>query len=237
MLTRELQATLNLAADEALRRRHEYLTLEHLLLAILSDRIGSDCISNCGGNIDQLRTRLETFLEENLDALPDDHDQLPEQTVAFERVLQRAALNAQASGRDKIDAGNILAAIFQESASHARYLLEQQGITKLDLLNYISHGITKVGGKSTATDLESGQSDQPGQPGQQGQQGQPGQPGQEEDEDDPHPVARSARSFCSQSGGTRGQRENRSADWSRERAATNDSGACAAAKEQSDIPR
>ncbi|MFI5224699.1 MAG: AAA family ATPase, partial [Nitrospirales bacterium] len=162
--------------------------LEHLLLAILSDRIGSDCISNCGGNIDQLRTRLETFLEENLDALPDDHDQLPEQTVAFERVLQRAALNAQASGRDKIDAGNILAAIFQESASHARYLLEQQGITKLDLLNYISHGITKVSGKSSATDLESGQSDQPGQPGQPGQQGQPGQPGQEEDDDDPHPA-------------------------------------------------
>ncbi len=180
MLTRELQATLNLAADEAVRRRHEYLTLEHLLLAILSDRIGSACISSCGGSIDQLRARLETFLEDNMEALPEDHDQLPEQTVAFERVLQRAALNAQASGRDRIDAGNILAAIFQESASHARYLLEQQGITKLDLLNYISHGITKVGGKSSTTLPGSGEAGEPGQ------QAQPGQP-QEEDDDDPHP--------------------------------------------------
>ena len=180
MLTRELQATLNLAADEALRRRHEYLTLEHLLLAILSDRIGSACISSCGGSIDQLRARLETFFEENMEALPEDHDQLPEQTVAFERVLQRAALNAQASGRDRIDAGNILAAIFQESASHARYLLEQQGITKLDLLNYISHGITKVGGKSSTTLPGSGEAGGPGQEAQPGQR-------QDEDEEDPHP--------------------------------------------------
>lgn len=144
MLTRELQATLNLAADEALRRRHEYLTLEHLLLAILSDGTGRKCITNCGGDIEQLRRELESFLAEGFTSLPDSHDQIPEQTVAFERVLQRAALNAQASGRDTIDAGNILAAIFQEPSSHAKYLLERQGITKLDLLNYISHGIVKA---------------------------------------------------------------------------------------------
>jgi len=144
MLTRELQETLNLAADEALRRRHEYLTLEHLLLAILSDGTGRKCITNCGGDIEQLRRELESFLAEGFTSIPDSHDQIPEQTVAFERVLQRAALNAQASGRDTIDAGNILAAIFQEPSSHARYLLERQGITKLDLLNYISHGIVKA---------------------------------------------------------------------------------------------
>ena len=143
MITRELQATLNLAADEAIRRRHEFLTLEHMLYAILKDPTGSDVIRNCGGDLEKLRRDLEDFFNENMRPLVEGRDQFPEQTSGFERVLERAALQAQASGRLKIDAGNILAALFQEANSHARFLLERQGLTRLDVLNYISHGVSK----------------------------------------------------------------------------------------------
>jgi ATP-dependent Clp protease ATP-binding subunit ClpA len=95
-----------------------------------------------------LRADLEEFFSVNLAVLPDGGRQFPEQTAAFERVLERAALQAHASGRQKIDAGNILASLFQEANSHARFLLEKQGISRLDLLNYISHGVTKQGADS-----------------------------------------------------------------------------------------
>jgi ATP-dependent Clp protease ATP-binding subunit ClpA len=144
MITKELQATLNLAIEEAVHRRHEYLTLEHVLLALLRDPIGAKVIRNCGGNIDWLRSELETFLASRIAQLPEGGEQPPESTPGFQRVLERAALQAQASGRQQIDAGDILAALFQERQSYAVYLLEQQEITRLDVLNYISHGISKV---------------------------------------------------------------------------------------------
>ena len=152
MITKELQATLNQATREAVNRRHEYLTLEHLLLALLRDPIGAKVILNCGGNIDLLRTELESFLAGKMGQLPEGGEQRPEHTPAFQRVLERAALQAQASGQQQIDAGNILAALFQERQSHAVYLLEKQEITRLDVLNYISHGISK-----TPQGLEPGQ--------------------------------------------------------------------------------
>jgi ATP-dependent Clp protease ATP-binding subunit ClpA len=144
MITRELQATLELAADEAIKRRHEFLTLEHLLYALLLDKVAKDVIYNCGGDLDLLRRDLEEFFKENIQPLPRGVDRYPEQTPAFERVLNRAMEQAEASSQEKIDGGNILAAIFGESHSHAKYLLEKQGITRLDILNYISHGISKV---------------------------------------------------------------------------------------------
>jgi ATP-dependent Clp protease ATP-binding subunit ClpA len=144
MITRELQATLELAADEAIKRRHEFLTLEHLLYALLLDKVAKDVIYNCGGDLDLLRRDLEEFFKENIQPLPRGVDRYPEQTPAFERVLNRAMEQAEASSQDKIDGGNILAALFGESHSHAKYLLEKQGITRLDILNYISHGISKV---------------------------------------------------------------------------------------------
>ncbi|MBX3277691.1 MAG: ATP-dependent Clp protease ATP-binding subunit ClpA [Acidobacteria bacterium] len=162
MITRELQTTLNLAAEEAIRRRHEYLTLEHLLYAILSDRTGSDVIVNCGGDLEVLRRELDEFLSDKLKPLPRRREQFPEQTKAFERVIERAALNAEASGRQQIDAGNVLAALFQEASSHARYLLERQGITRLDILNYISHGISKIDDNAEPAPLEA--EEQPGRP-------------------------------------------------------------------------
>lgn len=147
MITRELQDTLNFAVNEAIQRRHEFLTLEHLLYALLREKTGSDVISHCGGDISRLKVELEKFFTENMEQLPADHEQMPEQTAAFERVLQRAALQAQSSGREQIDGGNILAALYQEKRSHAVYLLEKQGIRRLDVLNYISHGIARVDGE------------------------------------------------------------------------------------------
>ncbi|HKQ78220.1 MAG TPA: ATP-dependent Clp protease ATP-binding subunit ClpA, partial [Blastocatellia bacterium] len=143
MITKELQATLNLAANEAIKRRHEFLTLEHLLYAMLLDDTASDVIRNCGGDLDLLRRDLEDFFKEIMHPLPRGVDRYPEQTAAFERVLERALAQAQNSSQEKVDGGNILAAIFEENHSHAKYLLEKQGITKLDILNYISHGISK----------------------------------------------------------------------------------------------
>jgi ATP-dependent Clp protease ATP-binding subunit ClpA len=144
MITRELQATLEMAADEAIKRRHEFLTLEHLLYALLLDQVAKDVIYHCGGDLDLLRRDLEEFFKENIQPLPRGVDRAPEQTPAFERVISRAFEQAEASSQEKVDGGNILAALFGESHSHAKYLLEKQGITRLDILNYISHGISKV---------------------------------------------------------------------------------------------
>ncbi|MGH9840362.1 MAG: ATP-dependent Clp protease ATP-binding subunit ClpA [Blastocatellia bacterium] len=143
MLTRELQATLNLAANEAIKRRHEFLTLEHLLFALLRDETGADVIRSCGGDLDRLKQDLEEFFRENMQPLPRNVDRYPEQTAAFERVVERAVMQAQASQQDKVDGGNILASLFEENHSNAKYLLEKQGVTKLDVLNYISHGVSK----------------------------------------------------------------------------------------------
>jgi ATP-dependent Clp protease ATP-binding subunit ClpA len=143
MLTSELQKTLNRAIRESTIRRHEYVTLEHLLHALLQEKTGSDVIRNCGGTLSEMRRDLEEFMGERLETLPKGIHDAPQPTAAFERVLERAVLQAQASGQTTIDGGNILAAMFQERRSYAVYLLEKQGIGRLDVLNYISHGISK----------------------------------------------------------------------------------------------
>lgn len=144
MQTRELKATLNLAEEEAARRRHEFVTLEHLLLALLHDKTGSDILLHCGTDIDLLELELEEHFKDNMITLPADLHRYPERTTAFGRVVERAYYQAQASSQKKVDAGNVLASLFEEPHSQARYLLEKQGITKLDILNYISHGISKI---------------------------------------------------------------------------------------------
>jgi ATP-dependent Clp protease ATP-binding subunit ClpA len=144
MITRELQVTLSASVNEAIRRRHEYVTLEHLLYALLEDATASRVIHNCGGDVDALRRGLEKFFNENLEQVKQKLGRIPEQTLAFQRVLEYALMQAEASGQKEIDGGNILAAFFQSEQSHAVYLLKQQGITRLDVLNYISHGISKI---------------------------------------------------------------------------------------------
>ncbi len=144
MISKELQDTLNLALAEAAKRRHEYLTLEHLLYALLEDKSACDIIRACGGSVKNIRTELDKFLNENMEQLPNGVDAMPSYTAALERVLTRAYMQAESSAQTTIDSGNVLAAMFQEKRSHAVFLLENEGITRLDVLSYISHGISKV---------------------------------------------------------------------------------------------
>src|SRR5438094_7383503 len=144
MISKELEATLNLALKEAKTRRHEYVSLEHLLYALLKDKDGRRAIMNCGGDIERLRKSLEEFFNGELETLPAGFDQEPQQTLSFHRVLQRAVIHAQSAERKEINGGNLLIAMFRESDSYAVYLLEEQGITRFDVVNYVSHGISKI---------------------------------------------------------------------------------------------
>ena len=156
MLSPELQATLQRAVDDVRTRHHEYLTLEHLLLSILDDPSGADIVTKCGGDIDRLRGDLERFLDEEVDELPDEQEVGPDQTLAFQRVLQRAAMHVQAAGRAQMTTGNVLASMFRERDSHAVYLLEKQGVSRFDVINYISHGVAKVEGGSSVVPRSKG---------------------------------------------------------------------------------
>jgi ATP-dependent Clp protease ATP-binding subunit ClpA len=142
-LSRALETSLGLAVREARRRRHEFLTLEHVLWALLQDEGVAEVLRACGGNVPGLVRELESYLEEQ-ETLPPGQERPPQQTIAFQRVLQRAAAHVQSAGRDEIDGRNLLAAIFREPDSHAAFLLSQQGITRLDVVTYLSHGISKI---------------------------------------------------------------------------------------------
>jgi ATP-dependent Clp protease ATP-binding subunit ClpA len=144
MLTKELEATLGIAVDEAVRRRHEYVTLEHLLFALLSDEAAVDVLTNCAADMEELRRALEEYLSNVVEKLPENIKQMPELTSSFQGIVNYAILQAEGSGQKAVDGGNILAAIFQAEQSYALYLLQQQNISRLDVLNYISHGISKI---------------------------------------------------------------------------------------------
>ncbi len=145
MIARELQATLRKAYDEAARMRHEYVTLEHLLLALLDDPKASKALEACSTNRARLRKKLYAFFDEKVPKLPEDVDAEPHQTLAVERVLQRAAIHAISSERKVIDGANVLVQLFYERESHAVYLLDQEGVQQFDLKRYVSHGIRPDG--------------------------------------------------------------------------------------------
>ena len=145
MITKELENTLKLAVAEATTRQHEYVTLEHLLLALLSDPTARDAIYSCGGNLDNLKKEIEEFFAAHSEMVNADPSTLPEQTIAFQRVLQYAFLQAQASEQQEVNGGGVLAALFHAKHSHAGFLLNKHGITRLAVLNYISHGISAAG--------------------------------------------------------------------------------------------
>ena len=151
-ISRELEVTISLAINEARRRRHEFLCLEHVLHALLFDETVAEIVRQCGGDVKELQADLEEFLKENLESLPEDAGEVdPQQTLAFHRVLQRAAAHVQSAGKEVIETRNFFVALFREDNSHAVYLLEKHGVTRLDVLNYISHGISK-----TPSDEEAG---------------------------------------------------------------------------------
>ena len=163
MISKELESTLNIALKEAKRRRHEYVSLEHLLYALLQDKDASRAIINCGGDIDRLRKALDEFFNGQMDALPQGVDQEPHQTLGFHRILQRAVIHAQSAEKKEINGGNLLIAMFREPDSYAVYLLEEQGITRFDVVNYVSHGISKTAAEEPAqTEEEQGEEEKPG---------------------------------------------------------------------------
>jgi ATP-dependent Clp protease ATP-binding subunit ClpA len=150
LIAKELQASFRTALEEARKMRHEYLTLEHLLLALTKDSRTREVLKACGANVKQLQERLVAFLEETVERLPEDVEAEPQQTIGVERVLHRAAMHALSAEQKLIDGGDVLVAMFREEESHALYLLQQEGVTRLDLLNYISHGISKDGEGDTS---------------------------------------------------------------------------------------
>jgi ATP-dependent Clp protease ATP-binding subunit ClpA len=144
VLTKELQATLNLAFAEAKQRRHEFVCVEHLLYALLDDKDGKAAIVNCGGDVARLRKGLEEFFETRMEKLSKSSEREPQETVTFHRVLQRALIHAQSAEKKEINGGNLLAAMMRESDSYAVYLLEEQGLTRFDVISYVSHGVSKI---------------------------------------------------------------------------------------------
>jgi ATP-dependent Clp protease ATP-binding subunit ClpA len=145
MLTRELEETLSFAVDEAVKYKHEYVTLEHLLFALLEDSAARDILYNCGAQIEEIGKQLEDYFADVLEKMPAKVKQMPELTSTFQNTIQYAILQAEGSGQKTVDGGNILAALFQAEQSYAVYVLMQQGVSRLDVLNYISHGISKIG--------------------------------------------------------------------------------------------
>jgi ATP-dependent Clp protease ATP-binding subunit ClpA len=143
MIAKQLQATFEFAVNEALSRRHEYVTLEHLLYALLHDREAAAVLRSCGGDVDELKKQLDDFMSKTFETLADDTTVQPVLTTMLQRVVQYAQLHAQSSGQKEVDTGQMLAALFQAERSQAVYLLRSQGINKLDVLNYLSHGISK----------------------------------------------------------------------------------------------
>ncbi len=144
MFSRAAEKVLNSAAREAVTRRHAHLTLEHLLFAILSEPSGEKILRAAGADTARLKAELETVLSDTLDTLPAGARRQPEQTLAFRRALQTAVLHVQSAGKTEAEVGDILAAILQQSRSHAVDLLAAHGVTRLDVLNYISHGVSKT---------------------------------------------------------------------------------------------
>ena len=143
MLSKELEATLNAAFKEARESRHEFMTVEHLLLALTSNEVAAKILTACGGDLDSIRRQLNSFIDDSAPLLSEDTSRDTQPTIGFQRVLQRAVFHVQSSGKKEVTGANVLVAIFGERESHAVYLLNQQNIARLDIVNCISHGISK----------------------------------------------------------------------------------------------
>lgn len=151
MLSRNLEQTLHRALATANQRNHEYATLEHLLLALTEDQDAMAVLRSCGISINDLREQLEQYLDHELGYLGGNDGEEAKPTTAFQRVLQRAAIHVQSSGREEVTGANVLVALFSERESHAVYFLQEQDMTRFDAVNYISHGIAKVPGQADQT--------------------------------------------------------------------------------------
>ena len=155
MLSRDLEVTLNSAFKRARELRHEYMTVEHLLLGLLDNASAVQVLNSCGAEVSRLREELEQFVTQTTPGLPEDSERDTQPTLGFQRVLQRAVFHVQSSGKQEVTGANVLVAIFSEQESQAVYFLKQQQIARIDVVNYISHGIAKSEEPATEGDTES----------------------------------------------------------------------------------
>ncbi len=172
MIAQELEVSLHMAFVEARQQRHEFITVEHLLLALLDNPSAAEVLRACAASLDDLRKNLTGFIKENTPVVPGNEEIDTQPTLGFQRVIQRAIMHVQSTsnGKKEVTGANVLVAIFGEKDSHAVYYLHQQGITRLDVVNYISHGITKSPTPKETPKDEPQEEVSDGQPGAQAQQ-------------------------------------------------------------------
>ena len=168
MLSKELEKSLNEIAQSASARRHEFITVEHLLLALMSNEAALEVLKNVGGDAAKLISELEKYIEETTPILPvSDQEHGPQTTLGFQRVVSRSLFHVQSSGRKEVTGANVLVAIFSEQESQAVYLLKVQGVTRIDVVNYISHGISKAeDDEETEASQASAEGEEPAEAGQ-----------------------------------------------------------------------
>ena len=164
MLNRELEVTLNLAFKEARAKRHEFMTVEHLLLALLDNEAAASVLRACGADLDKLRHDLKEFIDSTTPLIPPhDEERETQPTLGFQRVLQRAVFHVQSSGKREVTGANVLVAIFSEQESQAVFLLKQQTVARIDVVNYIAHGISRVPGHADHAENEDMQDEEGGE--------------------------------------------------------------------------
>ncbi|HUW37339.1 MAG TPA: ATP-dependent Clp protease ATP-binding subunit ClpA [Rhodocyclaceae bacterium] len=163
MIAQELEVSLHMAFVEARQKRHEFITVEHLLLALLDNPSAAEVLRACAANIDDLRKELSAFIAEHTPTVTGTDEIDTQPTLGFQRVIQRAILHVQSSGKKEVTGANVLVAIFGEKDSHAVYFLQRQGVTRLDVVNFISHGITKVPQQAARADAEQAEQEQESQ--------------------------------------------------------------------------
>ena len=144
MIAQELEVSLHMAFMDARQKRHELITVEHLLLAMLDNPSASEVLKACGASLDKLRTDISDHIEEHTPIVSGEDEVDTQPTLGFQRVIQRAMLHVQSSGKKEVTGANVLVAIFGEKDSHAVYFLHQEGVARLDVVNYIAHGISKI---------------------------------------------------------------------------------------------
>ncbi|WP_372678831.1 ATP-dependent Clp protease ATP-binding subunit ClpA [Desulfosarcina sp.] len=153
MISKELSATLGFAVREAKKRRHEYVSVEHVLFAILHDSSGLEIVERCGGNAENIKANLEMFFNDSMEMLPEESEYVLQQTIGFQRVIQRAVNHVRSAEKKEVAVSDILASIFMEKDSHAVYFLNEEGISRLDVLRNISHELpTGSAGDASDTD-------------------------------------------------------------------------------------
>src|SRR5262249_24524868 len=147
-ISRALEQSFSLAVNEARKRRHEFLSIEHIFFALLHDVQVAEILKHCGGDVGALKRDMAQYLDEKVERLPEGVEKTMQQTLGFQRVVQRAAAHVQSAGKEESDVETVLVALLREPESHAAFLLAQQGVTRLDVVSYLSHGISKIGSAS-----------------------------------------------------------------------------------------